>query len=102
VSAYTAIYKFSTNVTFNGRLQTIACEEGDTISLDDDLAVEVLIQVPGALRPEKPQPESEEPEPEPLPTVETDVVTAPGPFVEAKTRAVVAVKKPPVKKKATK
>ena len=84
---YTANYRFVTNVQLNGRLNVVACAEGDVIELDDTLAAEVLIQVPGALTPEAVEAPIEEPAEEP------DVVTAPGPVDTAATRAVVATKK---------
>ena len=48
---YLCNYRFSTVVTHQGRNIVVAGSEGAELELDDTLAAELVVQVPGAITP---------------------------------------------------
>ena len=80
---YFCNYRFSTVVTHQGRNIVVAGSEGGELELDDTLAAELVVQVPGAITPI------------PEETDETDETAAtmamkPGATKKARTRQVAA------------
>lgn len=85
-----ANFKFSTNVTWDGRNTFIFVDEGDTLDLDEGLLDELEFQVPGGFSEAKAEKPKVEPKPEPeddeIPPVAVEM--KPAAKSKAKTRQV--------------